>query len=351
MYRQLSFAVPLLNILWATSSLAQPMEALAYIRVGVTDPITQARKELTRGTGFLIDKRGHIITARHVILAKQAEEPGPRWISVALRDKNAYPVTAQLVSCDAEPIDLCLIKVQDASVSAAQIGTVFKPVCRQLGDSERILALGFPFGENNPAIKVPGDITGAIATELKYPSNVQIIPGMSGGPVLDETGNVVAVNAAGSTLFPTMTFLQPLFYGEGLIRRSGVTCDAAPTPAAAIPPSVPAVIANQPRSPQGPNSPSCSPKEQIVSRTQHSQNEPTPSVREYFEVIEPDTGCRIASIVPEIRSANNSSGPSITIGSDGVGARVSYSLQSGPFFDRYRGWIDMKLIINQQSKS
>ncbi|TXM96827.1 trypsin-like peptidase domain-containing protein [Methylobacterium sp. WL64] len=325
---------------------AQPMEALAYIRVGVTDPITQAEKELTQGSGFLIDREGHIVTAKHVVLFKEKEIPGPRWIRVALRDRGSFPVNAQVVRCETDSVDICLIRIQRASVDAANVKTVFQPVCRPLGDTERVVALGFPFGQQNPAIRVPGDITGPLATDNKYPSNVQIVPGMSGGPVVDGYGDVVAVNAGAATGFPTFTFLQPLFYGESLVRSSGQQCPSGAKPPQIGPASLPTneIV----RVPPVANSPACGTKEQIVSRTQPSQNEAAPTAKDYYELIEADKGCRIVSVNPETRSANNSSGPNITIAPDGTKAQVSYSLRSGPFFDRYRGWIDLKLIVNQQ---
>lgn len=316
-----------------------PEAAVTFIRVGITDPITHARRELTQGSGFLIDLRGHIVTARHVIQYKNLEESGPRWISVSLRDRNAFPVPAQIVACESGNIDLCLIKVPEASVSAAGIITTFAPSCRHLESGERITALGYPFGSNNPVIRVPGDVTGELATELKYPSNVQIIPGMSGGPVLDLSGRVVAVNAAGAEAFPTLTFLQPLVYGEGLIKRAGLRCDIQPVLATTrVDPSLPDL--------RTPNI-SCASKKEKITVTQFAQNSSTPTERSYTERLLPDTGCKITSVDIRLISANNHSDPNVIIAQDGKVATVSYSLRSGPFFDRYRGWIDADVTVTQ----
>lgn len=322
---------------------AQPMDAVVLITVKVVDPVTHAEKVLTQGSGFLIDRQGHILTAKHVLQVKQAEEPGPRKYVVALRHRQAAPVNSQLVACDSDQIDMCLIKIDDAAVSAANITEVFSPVCRPLQVDESIIALGFPFGGANPVIKVSGDVVGAVASELKYPSNVQIVPGMSGGPVIDRNGYAVAMNAGGATGYPTLTFLQPLYYGIGLIARSGTPCLSGTTPAARTlplppPPPPPAQTA------------ACSSREMVIRRTQNSQNEPAPTTREYVDSIQPDTGCRIAAITQVIRSQNNSSGVSWQIAPDGVAARISYDLTSGPFFDRYRGWIDTTLSIEQRPR-
>lgn len=319
-----------------TADAQRPEDAVAYIRVGVTDPATQARRALTTGSGFLIDKRGHIVTARHVVMHKEQEEPGPRWVMVSLRDRDANPFPAQIVACEAGNIDLCLVKVSDASVAAANVATVFNPACRHLARRESVVAYGYPFGAANPVISVPGEVTGDLATELKHPSNVHIIPGMSGGPVVDASGRAIAVNAAGGKdaasgkEYPTITFLQPLIYGEALIRKAGVACDAlTPTTAAAT---------------------ACADRTHRVDRVQLSLNEPSASLRDYLDTIQADTGCRIVSVVPSIRSANNATGPTVNLGPDGAAAIVSYSLQSGPFYDRYRGWLDAELAVKQAPK-
>ncbi len=311
---------------------AQELEsAVTYIQVSVIDPFTQARRPLTTGSGFLIDRRGYIITARHVAMAKKTEEPGERWIGVSLRHKDASPVPAQIVACEFDNIDLCLIKVSDASVAAANITEVFSPSCRHLSHRESITAYGYPYGAANPVIGVPGEITGDLAFGLKYPSNVQIIPGMSGGPVVDASGQTVAVNVGAAADMPTMTFLQPLIYGDALVRRAGLACNA-PVPTLAKP-----VI--------------CEDRQHRIDRMQLSFNDAEPSVREYNETIQADTGCRIASVTPVVRSGNNATGPTVNIGPDGEAAIVTYSLRSGPFYDRYRGWLDAELTVKQTVKA
>lgn len=220
------FSMIVLSWLVGEANAQRLEDAVVFIRVGTTDPISQSRRELTSGSGFLIDRRGHIITARHVVQHREAEDPGPRWITVSLRDRDALPLPAQLVGCESPSIDMCLIKVSDSSVAAANITDVFVPVCRHLTLREAIVAYGYPFGRFNPVLIVPGSVTGNIGEKLKNPSNVQIVPNMSGGPVLDSQGFTIALNVGAAANFPTFSFLQPLIYGEPLIRRAGISCSA-----------------------------------------------------------------------------------------------------------------------------
>lgn len=231
-----SLLISLVAFIAASPCLAQqvqpPTPALVFIRVGVTVPTTLMRKEVTQGSGFLIDDAGHIITARHVIWGREAEEPGPRWVSVSLRGKHNSPAPGQIVACESPPIDLCLIKIQSDAVTAVNITAFFVPLCRKLNRGDRISAFGYPTGLDG-WINPVGRINGDMQTELKYPSDVPIQPGMSGGPVLDEGGHVVAVNA-GAAPNITLTFLQPLIYGISLFKRAGIDCEPAVTIPAAV---------------------------------------------------------------------------------------------------------------------
>lgn len=327
--RLIPLAIVALACLNSVAKAQRVEDAVAYVRVGITDPMTMARRQLTRGSGFLIDKRGYILSARHVVLNKENDVKGDRWITVALRDPNATAYPAEIVACEQGNIDICLIKISDAAVANANIAEIFKPACRHLAPGESITAYGYPFGDGNPVIRVPGEVTGNLATGLKYPSNVQIIPGMSGGPVVDANGRTVAMNAAGAEGVYTMTFLQPLLHGKSLIMRSGIACEEV----------------RDERPPQT----ACVDRVLRINKIQLSQNEATPSERDYSEVIPPDTGCRIVSVHPKINSENNAN-YQFNVGPDGTAVLVKYSLTSGPFFDRYRAWLDMELTIKQVPK-
>jgi serine protease Do len=67
---------------------------------------------------------------------------------------------------------------------------------------------------------------------------------------------------------------------------------------------------------------------------------------DYVETIAAPVGLRFKNILGIHNSSLNNSpsgGAKAVIGPDGTTVAVSYSLQSGPFFDRWRGWIDATL--------
>ena len=208
---------------WPQCSLAFDQKAVTFIelfRKGDVDPTVV-------GTGFLVDLTGHMITARH--LFDQADAPqNDLTIKVHFGAKDSLARTAQLVDCGLNHIDICLVKVSASAVRSEGVAAAFEPLCRALVPGEDLTSMGFPPGVLNPMITVKGEVTGDLATTLKYPSDIQIQAGMSGGPVLDQGGRVIAINTGVASGSGTFAFVQPLSYGIDVVEKSGVTCGSAP---------------------------------------------------------------------------------------------------------------------------
>ena len=142
------------------------------------------------GSGFVFDKKGHIITNSHVI--KDAKK-----VVVTFLDGRSY--NAEIIGFD-EFTDIGVVKV-NADLSLLQ------PLV--LGDSsnlkvgEPIAAIGNPFG-------LSGSMTSGIVSQLgrllpsgagySIPDVIQtdaaINPGNSGGPLLNMRGEIVGINTA-----------------------------------------------------------------------------------------------------------------------------------------------------------
>jgi len=142
------------------------------------------------GSGFVFDKKGHIITNSHVV--KDAKK-----VIVTFLDGRSY--NAEVIGFD-EFTDIGVIKV-NADLS------LLKPLT--LGDSanlkvgESIAAIGNPFG-------LSGSMTSGIVSQLgrllpsglgySIPDVIQtdaaINPGNSGGPLLNMRGEIVGINTA-----------------------------------------------------------------------------------------------------------------------------------------------------------
>lgn len=142
------------------------------------------------GSGFVFDKKGHIITNAHVV-------DGTNKVVVTFLDGRSY--NAKVIGVD-EFTDIAVIKV-NADLS------LLRPLL--VGDSsnlkvgETIAAIGNPFG-------LSGSMTSGIVSQLSrllplgagysIPDIIQTDaatnPGNSGGPLLNMRGEVVGINTA-----------------------------------------------------------------------------------------------------------------------------------------------------------
>ena len=138
------------------------------------------------GSGFIIDREGHIITNNHVI--EEADE-----IKVRLSDKEEYD--AKLVGRDSKT-DIALIKI-DPPDGLPMV---------TLGDSDKlqvgewVMAIGNPFGLSQTVtvgiVSALWRKIGAGPYENFIQTDAAINQGNSGGPLFNIRGEVVGVNTA-----------------------------------------------------------------------------------------------------------------------------------------------------------
>ena len=133
------------------------------------------------GTGFFITEDGYILTNLHVV------EDG-RDISV-VTDKGALP--AKVVKVDKKN-DLAVLKVEGKFAALPLLSS------RKVGLGEKVFTLGFP----RPKVqgfspKITDGIISSLAGIQDDPRDFQISvpvqPGNSGGPLVDQYGNVIGV--------------------------------------------------------------------------------------------------------------------------------------------------------------
>jgi S1-C subfamily serine protease len=144
------------------------------------------------GSGFVVDKQGHIITNAHVV-------EGADSVQVSF-DESGTTVPAEVKGVDTSS-DLAVLKVDPSEVKGG-----VTPV--PLGDSSKaqvgdpVIAIGNPFGYSRT---VTQGIVSAVQRQIQAPngftiSNViqtdaPINPGNSGGPLLDANGRVIGINS------------------------------------------------------------------------------------------------------------------------------------------------------------
>ena len=142
-----------------------------------------------QGSGFIIDRRGYILTNNHVI--GNAKE-----IRVTLADGEKLP--AKLIGRDVYS-DIAVIKVNSEKIKVAAV----------LGDSDKLqvgqkaIAIGNPFGLSHTlttgVISALGrsiETSEGIEIDEIIQTDAAINPGNSGGPLLNSNGEVIGMNTA-----------------------------------------------------------------------------------------------------------------------------------------------------------
>ena len=139
-----------------------------------------------QGSGFIIDKEGHILTNYHVIA-------NAREVKVTLHNKKQY--TATVIGRDRSH-DLAVIQIKAPGLVPATLGD-----SKSLIVGQNVYAIGNPFALNGTMtrgiissirpIRTPegGEIDEAIQTDAA------INPGNSGGPLLNSRAEVIGINS------------------------------------------------------------------------------------------------------------------------------------------------------------
>ena len=138
-----------------------------------------------QGSGFIIDKEGHILTNYHVIA-------DARQVEVTMHNRKKFRAT--VVGTDPTH-DLAVIKIDAPNLTPAVLGD-----SRNLQVGQKVYAIGNPFG-------LAGTMTRGIVSSIRpvkepngaaideaIQTDAAINPGNSGGPLMNWHGEVIGIN-------------------------------------------------------------------------------------------------------------------------------------------------------------
>src|SRR5580765_3880020 len=138
-----------------------------------------------QGSGFVIDKEGHILTNYHVIA-------DARQVEVTMHNRKKYKAT--VVGTD-PPHDLAVIQIKAPELIPAVLGD-----SRNLQVGQKVYAIGNPFGLAGTmtrgivsSIRPVREPNGAMIDEA-IQTDAAINPGNSGGPLMNWHGEVIGIN-------------------------------------------------------------------------------------------------------------------------------------------------------------
>ncbi|MFZ0746693.1 MAG: trypsin-like peptidase domain-containing protein [Terracidiphilus sp.] len=139
-----------------------------------------------QGSGFILDKSGHVLTNYHVV------EGANRGIQVTLSNKATY--SARVVGSD-KVHDLALLQINAPNLQPVTLAN-----STDLSVGQEVYAIGNPFGLNGTmtrgiisAIRPIRNANGA-RIEDAIQTDAAINPGNSGGPLLNSHGDVIGIN-------------------------------------------------------------------------------------------------------------------------------------------------------------
>jgi S1-C subfamily serine protease len=137
-----------------------------------------------QGSGFILDKQGHILTNNHVIDNAQRVE-------VTLSDKHKYKATVVVVD---KNHDLALLQINAPNLIPATLSESTNLVVGQ-----RVYAIGNPFGLSGTMtrgiISAIRSIRGPQGNPIEdaIQTDAAVNPGNSGGPLLNSRGEVIGI--------------------------------------------------------------------------------------------------------------------------------------------------------------
>ena len=155
-----------------------------------TNPFLGPQEQQAQGSGFVIDKEGHVVTNYHVV-------EGAKKVQVSFSDNEQRD--AAVVGTDPST-DIAVLKIQGTWARSLTPLVLGDSSAVEVGDA--VVAIGNPFGLERT---VTAGIVSALQRHITAPNGFQIDEaiqtdaainhGNSGGPLLNADGKVIGVNA------------------------------------------------------------------------------------------------------------------------------------------------------------
>ena len=167
------------------------------------------------GSGFFVDRRGYILTNYHVIKSEvDPKDKGYSRLFIRLSESPAGErIPAKVIGYD-PTFDLALIKTEiNSSFTFGGYGG------EQVLPGDRIFAIGSPAGLEKT---ITSGIVSAMGRHLLQMGDIMQVdvplnPGNSGGPMLNDKGDLIGVGFAGLEQFQGLNFAVPYHWIEKVL--------------------------------------------------------------------------------------------------------------------------------------
>ncbi|MGP0565096.1 MULTISPECIES: S1C family serine protease [unclassified Nitrospina] len=140
------------------------------------------------GSGFIIDKEGHVLTNNHVV-------DGADQVKIQLHDGKEYE--AEVIGKD-PATDIALLKIVRKEGDTTPLPHMNLGDSKNLEVGEWVIAIGNPFGLSHTVttgiVSAKGRNLGSGPYDAFIQTDASINPGNSGGPLLNMNGDVIGIN-------------------------------------------------------------------------------------------------------------------------------------------------------------
>ena len=179
---------------------------------GATQPTADAADDAhSFGTGFIVRTNGYIISNAHVV-------EGATKLQVVLHDGSVHD--AKLIESDTYK-DLVLLKIDAPDLVAAPLGD-----STRVEAMDAVMAVGYPLGTAlGSGVSAYEGKVNAVRDEEKVPKfqiDAIVNPGNSGGPLINDRGEVIGVVVAkvNPEVAERIGFAIPLAEAKSLLRQA-----------------------------------------------------------------------------------------------------------------------------------
>jgi S1-C subfamily serine protease len=160
-----------------------PREALSKNMALIRAAVVTVSYPGGAGSGFFISDTGYVITNSHVVGAN-------RFVRVTLA--TGRELVGEVMQRDTAR-DTALIKTEGSNFAVLAVNT------DDLNIGAEVVAIGSPLGDALSGTVTKGIVSAyrTIGGKRYIQSDVSLLPGNSGGPLLDQSGRVIGVAVAG----------------------------------------------------------------------------------------------------------------------------------------------------------
>jgi len=297
------------------------------IRVEIAD------QPISYGSGVIVSRQGLILTARHVLPEQTIRASGSYlissligWDRPTLDFSGAHRLEIEYVS-DRYDVAILRFRSPPADLKYALIDD-------KLTQGQPVLVLGYPSGGN---LAVTAGVASKEAEGGRYATDAAVGPGNSGGPVFAPSGRVLGIITEGTR--PNSPQIRLGYFVTGSTVLKELSSERPALPLGGPEPSrtrfLPAAVTLSYAVDDG--------KEDHPSYLPHEAD--------YERSFLAQDGYRIVSAAFSSASANNvTKGPHVVVAPDGSAVSLKFTLRSGPFFDRWRGWLAGGVVTTQERK-